>query len=90
MSALWLYAAEFKAKTHTVAPVVKVALFLGKTPVVEFEILFKIAMNTYLVKKGTRLLMNLLTPFTDWSKDKLRIELTLRTTELIDLNLYAW
>lgn len=23
----------------------------------------------------------------DWSKDKLRIELTLRTTELIDLNL---
>lgn len=85
----WLYAAEFKAKTrHGRACGKGGTVYLGKNSR-RWSLKFYSKYDEHMSgKKGHQIaeeFVNL--GLLEWAKDKLRIELTVRTTELIDLNL---
>ncbi|EFN6774635.1 Replication-associated protein G2P, partial [Escherichia coli] len=85
----WLYAAEFKAKTrHGRACSKGGTVYLGKNSR-RWSLKFYSKYDEHTSgKKGHQMADEFVKAgLLDWSKDKLRIELTLRTTELIDLNL---
>ncbi|VEA99119.1 phage/plasmid replication protein, gene II/X family [Klebsiella pneumoniae] len=85
----WLYAAEFKAKTrHGRACGKGGTVYLGKNSR-RWSLKFYSKYDEHTSgKKGHQMADEFVKAgLLDWSKDKLRIELTLRTTELIDLNL---
>lgn len=85
----WLYAAEFKAKTrHGRACGKGGTVYLGKNSR-RWSLKFYSKYDEHISgKKGHQIAEEFVKAgLLDWSKDKLRIELTLRTTELIDLNL---
>lgn len=85
----WLYAAEFKAKTrHGRACGKGGTVYLGKNSR-RWSLKFYSKYDEHASgKKGHQIAEEFVRAgLLDWTKDKLRIELTLRTTELIDLNL---
>ncbi|HEM6718921.1 TPA: Replication-associated protein G2P [Citrobacter koseri] len=85
----WLYAAEFKAKTrHGRASGKGGTVYLGKNSR-RWSLKFYSKYDEHVSgKKGHQIAEDFVQAgLLAWAKDKLRIELTLRTTELIDLNL---
>ncbi|EHS7014520.1 Replication-associated protein G2P [Escherichia coli] len=85
----WLYAAEFKAKTrHGRACGKGGTVYLGKNSR-RWSLKFYSKYDEHVSgKKGHQIAEEFVRAgLLDWTKDKLRIELTLRTTEIIDLNL---
>lgn len=85
----WLYAAEFKAKTrHGRACSKGGTVYLGKNSR-RWSLKFYSKYDEHTSgKKGHQIADEFVEQgMLDWAKDKLRIELTLRTTELIDLTL---